>query len=129
MSSLNHRLRRDLRLGAYPPGASFAPSTVTVETASNLHSYRGLPAGRALVERLEIASRRLAQVAGSIGPGSGRQPAPDGGWTARETLAHIVLVSQVLGWATWAVASGEQDEITIMSFLALRDVAGEHFAK
>jgi hypothetical protein len=40
-----------------------------------------------------------------------------------------VLVSQVLGWATWAVASGEEDEITIMSFLSLRDVAGQGFAK
>jgi DinB family protein/adenylate cyclase associated (CAP) protein len=85
--------------------------------------------GRTLVERLEAASNRLEQVVGSIGPGGGRQAAPDGGWTARETLAHIVLVSQVLGWATWAVASGEQNEITIMSFLSLRDVAGEHFAK
>ena len=86
-------------------------------------------AGLTLVERLEVASRRLEDAVRAMGPGGGRQPAPDGGWTARETLAHIVLVSQVLGWATWAVASGEQDEITIMSFLSLRDVAGEHFAK
>lgn len=85
--------------------------------------------GLTLVERLEAASRRLEQVVRTIGPGGGRRPAPHGGWTARETLAHIVLVSQVLGWATWAIASGEQDEITIMSFLSLRDVAGEHFAK
>jgi hypothetical protein len=85
--------------------------------------------GRTLVERLDAASTRLERVVGSSGPGGGRHAAPGGGWTARETLAHIVLVSQVLGWATWAVASGEQDEITIMSFLSLRDVAGEHFAK
>src|SRR5207249_1626473 len=64
--------------------------------------------GLTLVERLEAASRRLAQVVGSIGPGGGRQPPVGGGWTARETLAHIVLVSQVLGWGTWAIASGER---------------------
>lgn len=85
--------------------------------------------GLTLVERLEAASRRLGRAAANIPPGGGRDPQPAGGWTARETLAHIVLVSQVLGWATWAVASGEQDEITIMSFLSLRDVAGQGFAK
>lgn len=85
--------------------------------------------GLTLVERLEAASSRLGTVVRGIAPGGGRNPVPGGGWSARETLAHIVLVSQVLGWATWAVGSGEQDEITIMSFLSLRDVAGDQFAK
>jgi len=85
--------------------------------------------GLTLVERLEAASRRLGEVVAYIAPGADRNPAPGGGWNARETLAHIVLVSQVLGWATWAVASGEQKEITIMSFLSLRDIAGDHFSK
>ncbi|MGH2689788.1 MAG: hypothetical protein ACRDKW_13435, partial [Actinomycetota bacterium] len=52
--------------------------------------------GLTLVERLEAASRRLGEVVAYISPGADRNPAPGGGWNARETLAHIVLVSQVL---------------------------------
>src|SRR5207244_10244898 len=50
-------------------------------------------------------------------------------WTPREVLAHIVLFSQVLGWGMWAIGSGEQDEIPLMSFLILRDVSGAQFAR
>jgi hypothetical protein len=50
-------------------------------------------------------------------------------WTPRQVLAHIVLFGQVLGWGMWAVASGEQDELPLLSFLILRDVSGAQFAR
>lgn len=96
--------------------------------------------GLTVVERLGAGIDRLGALVALMGPGRAGQPAspatagpgPDRGsakaWNAREILAHIVLVSQVLGWGMWAVGTGEQDEISLMSFLNLRDISGSTFA-
>ena len=78
-------------------------------------------------DRLEKASERLAAAAGRIG--SRADEARDGEWTPREIVAHITLVSQVFGWAAWAVGEGEQTGIDVLSFLRLRDLAGSGFSE
>lgn len=82
--------------------------------------------GLSAADRLERASERLAAVAGRIGPRA--DEAAGGQWSPREILAHIALVSQVFGWAAWAVGDGEQTAIDVLSFLRLRDLAGSGFA-
>ena len=81
--------------------------------------------GLTVVERLEASLGRLEELVTFMGvlppPEQTEQTARD--WTPREVLAHIVLFSQVLGWGMWAIGSGEQDEISLMSFLILRDGA------
>lgn len=82
----------------------------------------GLP----VTDRLEVASDRLAEVVGRMGDGARGVVE---GWSPKEILAHITLVSQVFGWATRAVGNGEQTEIDVTSFLLLRDLAGMGFAE
>jgi hypothetical protein len=82
--------------------------------------------GLSPAERLERASERLAAAVARIGV---RADEADGGqWSPREILAHIALVSQVFGWAAWAVGEGEQTTIDVLSFLRLRDLAGSGFS-
>lgn len=83
--------------------------------------------GLSVPDRLERVSERLAEAAARIGPGGAT--APDGEWTPREIVAHMVLVSQVFGWAAVAVGEGEQTAIDVLSFLRLRDLAGAGFAE
>ena len=87
--------------------------------------------GLTVVERLEASLGRLGELVTFMGvlppPEQTDQTARD--WTPREVLAHIVLFSQVLGWGMWAIGSGEEDEISLMSFLILRDVSGAQFAR
>jgi hypothetical protein len=90
--------------------------------------------GTTVVERLGRSLDRLEELVlfMDLLPAGGDAP-PGWGvareWGPREVLAHIVLMSQVLGWGMWAVGSGEQDEISLMSFLSLRDVSGQHFSR
>ena len=87
--------------------------------------------GLTVVERLEASLGRLEELVTFMAvlppPEQTVQDGKD--WTPREVLAHIVLFSQVLGWGMWAIGSGEEDEISLMSFLILRDVSGAQFAR
>ncbi len=82
-----------------------------------------------LADRLEAASDRLEELVGEmVEGGDGSEPGGEE-WNAREVLAHIGLISQLYGWITWAIATGEQAEIDLTSIVTLRDVAGAQRAQ
>ena len=94
-----------------------------------------------VVERLERSSRRLEELVAfmdALSPGPGYTGAPGGrlaGFPGQheggptDVLAQVMLLSQALAWGMWAVASGEQDEISLTSFLNLRDASARQFAQ
>jgi hypothetical protein len=98
---------------------AFIHEVVAYEKARPLD---GLP----VPDRLERVSERLSDLATFVGTADA---APAGEWTPREIVAHMVLVSQVFGWAAVAVGEGEQTAIDVLSFLRLRDAAGATFAE
>jgi hypothetical protein len=87
--------------------------------------------GLTVVERLEASLNRLEELVTfmAVLPPPEQLDSSVKEWTSREVLAHIVLFAQVIGWGMWAIASGDQDEIPLMSFLILRDVSGAKFAR
>ncbi|MGH2689787.1 MAG: DinB family protein [Actinomycetota bacterium] len=82
--------------------------------------------GLSVPDRLERVSERLADLAAFVGSAG---TTPEGEWAPREIVAHMVLVSQVFGWAAVAVGEGEQTAIDVLTFLRLRDPAGAGFAE
>ncbi len=78
----------------------------------------------ALAERLEKISERLAAVGPRVMRGGGAE-----GWSDHEVLAHIAVVSKFYGVIVHRISSGQMAEIDLLSFVNLRDVAGEQMAE
>jgi hypothetical protein len=80
----------------------------------------------ALIERLEAASARLAELAPRI-----PQPAEPGtsDWSAHEVLAHVVALSKLYGMLTYKIGSGGMTEFDLLAMVHQRDAAGEALAQ
>lgn len=98
-------------------------------TASELGAFLDelLEAERdSLVARLEMASRRVAELAGGIGsPG----PAGDQGWQAHEVLAHIAVLSKFYGLLTYRVGTGAMTELDLLGNVNQRDILGQQLSQ
>jgi hypothetical protein len=77
-----------------------------------------------LVERLRVASARLAELAPRV-----RQAAGEETWSAHEVLAHIAVLSKFYGVLTYRIGRGEMTELDLLGSVKQRDVAGEQMAK
>lgn len=80
-----------------------------------------------LVTRLAVVGERLRGLAPRLLEAS-EEPQGDG-WTAREVLAHLALVSKVYGVVGYRVAAGKVTEVDLLSYVQSRDVFGEAAAK
>jgi hypothetical protein len=92
------------------------------------YENRRIQDGSTVVERLERSLARLQELTLFVEltpPVYGQSD----GWSPREILARTVLMTQVLGWGMWATGSGEQDEVSLSSFLSVHDVSGRQFAE
>jgi hypothetical protein len=97
-------------------------------TASDLEQYRDELTDHermVLADRLESASRRLLELAPRIGEAA----AEPEGWTAREVLAHISVLSKFYGMLTYKIGSGQMTELDLLGGVQLRDVLGEQLSK
>ncbi|HEX6487826.1 MAG TPA: DinB family protein [Candidatus Dormibacteraeota bacterium] len=80
-----------------------------------------------LVRRLEAVGERLRDLAPRLLQAS--DEAQGDGWTAREVLAHLALVSKVYGVVGYRVAAGKVTEVDLLSYVQSRDVFGEAAAR
>jgi len=78
----------------------------------------------ALASRLEKVSARLAAIAPRITSGPGGEE-----WSDHEILAHIAVVSKFYGVLVHRISSGKMTELDLLSYVNLRDVAGEQMAQ
>jgi len=78
----------------------------------------------ALASRLEKVSERLAAIAPRIAAGPGGDD-----WSDHEILAHIAVVSKFYGVLVHRISSGKMTELDLLSYVNLRDVAGEQMAQ
>jgi hypothetical protein len=78
----------------------------------------------ALGDRLEKVSKRLADVGARVTRGGGAES-----WSDHEVLGHIAVVSKFYGVIVHRISSGQMTEIDLLSFVNLRDVAGEQMAE
>lgn len=79
-----------------------------------------------LADRLESASTRLGEIALQVGEDGDT----DGeGWSPREVLAHIAVLSKFYGMLTYKIGSGQMSELDLLGNVNLRDVLGEQLAK
>ena len=78
-----------------------------------------------LVERLEGASRRLAELVGR-----GPVPEADGQveWSGHDVLAHIAVLSKFYGVMAYQVATGKASDVNLLRFVQDRDVAGQQLS-
>ncbi len=81
---------------------------------------------RSLVDRLERASARLAELGEQVAVGV---PAGGEGWSAHEVLAHIAVLSKFYGVLTHRIGTGALTELDLLGNVNLRDVLGEQMAK
>jgi len=81
---------------------------------------------QALVGRLERASERLGELAARV-PDEG--PAGGGGWTAKEVLAHVAVLSKFYGVLGYRIGTGALTELDLLGQVHLRDVMGQQMAE
>jgi len=77
-----------------------------------------------LASRLEKVSERLAAVGPRVTAGGGGED-----WSDHEILAHIAVVSKFYGVLVHRISSGKMTELDLLSYVNLRDVAGEQMAQ
>ena len=77
---------------------------------------------RALVERLEGASARLAALVGRM---AGSDATPTGGWSTREILAHVAGLSKYYGVLAYRVGSGKAANVDLLADVRQRDAVLE----
>lgn len=78
----------------------------------------------ALADRLEKVGARLAAVGPRVAAGPGADE-----WSDHEVLAHIAVVSKFYGVLVHKISSGQMTELDLLSYVNLRDVAGEQMAR
>src|SRR5919202_87155 len=79
-----------------------------------------------LVARLEAISRRLLELGSRVGDDN----ATGGpGWTAKEVLAHMAVLSKFYGTLTYRIGSGKLTEFDLLENVTQRDVAGEMMSR
>ena len=78
-----------------------------------------------LADRLESASRRLAELGGRVssGRGGGKE------WSDHELLAHIATLSKFYGVLVHRVAGGQITELNLLDSVHARDAAIEQAAE
>jgi hypothetical protein len=79
-----------------------------------------------LADRLESASTRLGEIALQVRED---RDAEGEGWSPREVLAHIAVLSKFYGMLTYKIGSGQMSELDLLGNVNLRDVLGEQLAK
>jgi hypothetical protein len=97
-------------------------------TIEDVHAFMDVYLDRErnfLADRLEAASRRLAELA----PRVTKERSEDEAWTAHELLAHIAVLSKYYGVLVHRVASGKMDDLDIMSAVNARDAASDRMAE
>jgi hypothetical protein len=97
-------------------------------TLDDVHAFMDVYLDRErqiLADRLEDASRRLAELA----PRITKQRAEADEWTAHEVLAHIAVLSKYYGVLVHRVASGQMSDLNIMEAVNARDPAGDRMAE
>ena len=77
---------------------------------------------RALAERLEAASARLAALVGRM---AGADANPTGGWSAQEVLAHVAGLSKYYGVLAYRVGSGKAADVDLLADVRQRDAVLE----
>ena len=77
---------------------------------------------RALAERLEAASTRLAALVGRM---AGANTNPTGGWSAQEILAHVAGLSKYFGILAYRVGSGKAADVDLLADVRQRDAVME----
>lgn len=92
------------------------------------YENRRIQDGSTVIERLERSLARLEELTLFV-----EMTPPTNGlrdeWNPREILARIVLMAQVLGWGMWATGSGDEEPVSLSSFLSIRDISGHQFAE
>src|SRR5450759_2458455 len=79
---------------------------------------------RALGDRLEKASARLAELGPRVKAGRGESE-----WSEHELLAHIAALSKFYGVLVPKISSGQMAELDLLENVNLRDVVGEQMAQ
>jgi hypothetical protein len=79
---------------------------------------------RALGDRLEKASARLAELGPRVKAGRGESE-----WSEHELLAHIAALSKFYGVLVHKISSGQMTELDLLENVNLRDVVGEQMAQ
>ena len=74
---------------------------------------------RALAQRLEAASARLAALVGRM---AGADASPSGGWSAQEILAHLAGLSRYFGVLAYRAGSGKATDVDLLADVRQRDV-------
>src|SRR4029077_10647742 len=77
-----------------------------------------------LADPLEKVSGRLEAIGPRIAAGAGAES-----WSDHELLAHIAVVSKFYGVIVHKISSGQMTELDLLSYVNLRDVAGEQMAQ
>ena len=80
---------------------------------------------KATAERLRTAGARLRQLAERI---PDDPPESSDGWTAKEVLAHIAVLSRAYGVFGYMVAKGRLTEMSLEGVITQRDTLGAEFA-
>lgn len=104
-----------------------SPAFTEREILGSLDEFRDHERGR-LVNRLEAASTRLAELVRNIPFTSGGHSASSDEWTPQEVLAHIAVLSKFYGVLTYQVGSGKMTELDLLPQVRDRDVAGEQMS-
>lgn len=80
----------------------------------------------ALVERLESAGARLAELAKRVP----EDPAAAAGrWSSKQVLAHVAALSKLYGMLTYRIGTGALTEFALMPMVNQRDSAGAALAQ
>jgi len=79
---------------------------------------------RALGDRLEKASARLAELGPRVKAGRGESE-----WSEHELLAHIAALSKFYGVLVHKISSGQMTELDLLENVNLRDLVGEQMAQ
>jgi hypothetical protein len=101
-----------------------SPSFTHVEVDAFLQELREQER-ESVAARLQALSARLAALAGRIDAA----PPPSSGWSAREILAHIAVLSKFYGTLAYRIASGKLEELNLLGNVQLRDVIGAQAAQ
>lgn len=80
----------------------------------------------ALGGRLAAASTRLESLGARVA-GTGAAGGPS--WSARETLAHIAVLSKFYGVLTYQIGTGKLEDLDLLGMVHLRDVQGAELAR
>jgi DinB superfamily len=79
-----------------------------------------------LIERLERASQRLGELGARVRDNA---PAAGDGWSPKDVLAHIAVLSRFYGVLAYRIGNGQMTDLRLLDNVQQRDVFGGQMAR